>query len=52
MLPGVRLPLVGISTPLKHEIDAVLSELSERYGDCLLTQPRQLIDTAALAEAC
>ncbi len=52
MLPGVRLPLVEISTPLKHEIDAVLFELSERYGDCLVTQPRQRTDTAALAEAC
>jgi hypothetical protein len=52
MLPGVRLPLVEISAPLKHEIDAVLSDLSERYGDCLLAQPRQLTDTVALAEAC
>ena len=51
MLPGMRLPLIEISTSLKHEIDAVLSDLSERYGDCLLAQPRQLTDTAALAEA-
>ncbi len=47
MLPGVRLPLVQISSPLRYEIDAVLSDLCVRYGDCLVAQPRQRVDTAA-----
>ena len=49
--PRARLPMVEIGASLKLEIDAVLSDLNERYGGCLLARPQQRASVGAFALA-
>ena len=49
MLPRVRLPLVEPTAQCRSELDIILSDLSERYGDSLIMHSRPCQKPALLA---